>query len=176
MQRFLDPDGLKARGIEHFDAWAATFGEVVESMEISPDGKTLKFPLPLLEVRQPAGAPADVPGLRRRPDRRDAGPAKAQAGRRQASCVVSPARCPTSKPRSSRNWWSGMSASATAASIPAWTTSLHHHRAPDGRKLALDARMLSAEARAASPSKLEAMLDHTAEQVAAECRPPLHAR
>jgi N12 class adenine-specific DNA methylase len=24
------------------DAWAATFGEVVESLEISPDGKTLK--------------------------------------------------------------------------------------------------------------------------------------
>src|SRR5581483_6971541 len=42
MQRFLDPDGLAARGIDHFDAWAATFGEVVEAMEISPDGKTLK--------------------------------------------------------------------------------------------------------------------------------------
>src|ERR1019366_1907140 len=34
--------GLRSRGIEHFDAWAAQFGEVVESMEISPDGKTLK--------------------------------------------------------------------------------------------------------------------------------------
>jgi N12 class adenine-specific DNA methylase len=42
MQRFLDPAGLKSRGLEHFDAWAATFGEVVDSMEISPDGKTLK--------------------------------------------------------------------------------------------------------------------------------------
>ncbi len=42
MQRFLDPEGLKARGIDHFDAWAANFGEVVETMEISPDGKTLK--------------------------------------------------------------------------------------------------------------------------------------
>jgi N12 class adenine-specific DNA methylase len=42
MQRFLDPEGLASRGIEHFDAWAATFGEVVEAMEISPDGKTLK--------------------------------------------------------------------------------------------------------------------------------------
>jgi N12 class adenine-specific DNA methylase len=41
-QRYLDPDGLKSRGIDHFDAWAANFGEVVESMEISPDGKTLK--------------------------------------------------------------------------------------------------------------------------------------
>src|SRR5262249_44788065 len=42
LQRFLDPEGLKSRGIDHFDAWAASFGEVVESMEISPDGKTLK--------------------------------------------------------------------------------------------------------------------------------------
>ena len=42
MQRFLDPEGLRSRGIEHFDAWAATFGEVVDTMEISPDGKTLK--------------------------------------------------------------------------------------------------------------------------------------
>jgi N12 class adenine-specific DNA methylase len=42
MQRFLDPEGLRSRGIEHFDAWAATFGEVVETMEISPDGSTLK--------------------------------------------------------------------------------------------------------------------------------------
>ena len=42
MQRFLDPEGLADRGIEHFDAWAATFGEVVDTMEISPDGATLK--------------------------------------------------------------------------------------------------------------------------------------
>lgn len=42
MHRFLDPEGLRSRGIEHFDAWAATFGEVVEAMEISPDGQSLK--------------------------------------------------------------------------------------------------------------------------------------
>lgn len=42
MQRYLDPQGLRDRGIEHFDAWAATFGEVVEAMEISPDGKTFR--------------------------------------------------------------------------------------------------------------------------------------
>ena len=42
MQRFLDPDGLKSRGIEHFDAWAATFGEVIDTMEISPDGASLR--------------------------------------------------------------------------------------------------------------------------------------
>jgi N12 class adenine-specific DNA methylase len=42
LQRFLDPKGLADRGIEHFDAWAATFGEVIESMEISPDGASLR--------------------------------------------------------------------------------------------------------------------------------------
>ncbi|MEZ6063987.1 MAG: DEAD/DEAH box helicase family protein [Planctomycetaceae bacterium] len=42
LQKFLDPKGLADRGIDHFDAWAATFGEVVDTMEISPDGSTLK--------------------------------------------------------------------------------------------------------------------------------------
>src|SRR5205807_7026344 len=42
MQRFLDPKGLSERGLEHFDAWAATFGEVVDTMEISPDGAGLR--------------------------------------------------------------------------------------------------------------------------------------
>jgi N12 class adenine-specific DNA methylase len=42
MQRFLDPKGLRDRGLEHFDAWAATFGEVVDTMEISPDGAGLR--------------------------------------------------------------------------------------------------------------------------------------
>jgi N12 class adenine-specific DNA methylase len=42
MQRFLDPAGLKNRGLEHFDAWAATFGEVIDTMEISPDGASLR--------------------------------------------------------------------------------------------------------------------------------------
>src|ERR1700678_963774 len=37
MQKFLDPEGLRSRGLDHFDAWAATFGEVIDTMEISPD-------------------------------------------------------------------------------------------------------------------------------------------
>jgi N12 class adenine-specific DNA methylase len=42
VQKFLDPEGLRSRGLEHFDAWAATFGEVIETMEISPDGAGLR--------------------------------------------------------------------------------------------------------------------------------------
>ncbi len=42
LQRFLDLEGLRSRGLEHFDAWAATFGEVVDTMEIAPDGASLR--------------------------------------------------------------------------------------------------------------------------------------
>ena len=42
LQRYFDPKAMVERGIDHLDGWAATFGEVVESMEISPDGATLK--------------------------------------------------------------------------------------------------------------------------------------
>jgi N12 class adenine-specific DNA methylase len=37
-QRYLAPEMLKARGVEHFDAWAANFGEAVTSLELAPDG------------------------------------------------------------------------------------------------------------------------------------------
>ena len=37
-QRFLDPEGLHSRGIEHFDAWAGNFAEAVTALELAPDG------------------------------------------------------------------------------------------------------------------------------------------
>lgn len=42
MMRYLMPDLLEERGIAHFDAWAAAFGEVINALEISPDGKSLR--------------------------------------------------------------------------------------------------------------------------------------
>lgn len=38
LQRYLAPELLKAAGVEHFDAWAANFGEAVTSLELAPDG------------------------------------------------------------------------------------------------------------------------------------------
>lgn len=38
MIRYLRPDLLRAAGITSFDAWAATFGQVVEEMELKPEG------------------------------------------------------------------------------------------------------------------------------------------
>lgn len=42
LKRYLAPALLEERGIAHFDAWAASFGEVVHTMEISPDGSSLR--------------------------------------------------------------------------------------------------------------------------------------
>lgn len=38
LQRFLQMDVLTSRHLRHFDSWAATFGESVTALELSPDG------------------------------------------------------------------------------------------------------------------------------------------
>jgi len=38
MQRYLRPDLLKKAGVENFDDWASTFGEVVSQLEMKPAG------------------------------------------------------------------------------------------------------------------------------------------
>lgn len=38
MQRLLRPDLLRDAGVESFDAWAATFGETVDEVEMAPQG------------------------------------------------------------------------------------------------------------------------------------------
>ncbi|MGP5390317.1 SNF2-related protein [Glutamicibacter arilaitensis] len=43
MQRFMRPDLLQAAGLQTFDSWAATFGETVTSMEMSPTGTTFRM-------------------------------------------------------------------------------------------------------------------------------------
>lgn len=43
IQRYLQNHELKRQGIEHFDAWAASFGEVVSSLELAPEGTGYRF-------------------------------------------------------------------------------------------------------------------------------------
>lgn len=38
MQKYLQMNRLREMGLKHFDEWASTFGEVVNSFEIAPDG------------------------------------------------------------------------------------------------------------------------------------------
>jgi N12 class adenine-specific DNA methylase len=42
MMRYLELDKLKAAGLDNFDAWASTFGKVVNNTELSADGRTFK--------------------------------------------------------------------------------------------------------------------------------------
>lgn len=43
MQRYLQPDTLAAAGIASFDAWAATFGRTVTTLELAPDGGSYRI-------------------------------------------------------------------------------------------------------------------------------------
>ncbi|QBD75179.1 N-domain protein, SNF2 family [Ktedonosporobacter rubrisoli] len=38
LMRYLAPEQLEAAGVAHFDAWAANFGEAVTALELAPDG------------------------------------------------------------------------------------------------------------------------------------------
>ena len=41
VQRFLDPEGLEARSLAHFDAWAATSAKSW-TLQLAPDGASLR--------------------------------------------------------------------------------------------------------------------------------------
>lgn len=42
LSRFLAPELLYERGISHFDGWAAVFGDIVDTVELSPDAQSLR--------------------------------------------------------------------------------------------------------------------------------------
>ena len=41
IQRYLQMSALEEQGLQHFDAWAANYGETVTAIELSPEGYTL---------------------------------------------------------------------------------------------------------------------------------------
>ena len=43
MMRYLQPELLEKAGVDNFDAWAATFGQVVNSVEVAPDGSGFRM-------------------------------------------------------------------------------------------------------------------------------------
>lgn len=156
LQRLLDPRGLAARGIEHFDAWAATFGEVVDTMEISPDGMSLrprsrfaKFNN-LPELQQMFRAFADVQTA----EMLDLPRPKLKGGKAE---IVA---CPMSDEQQDLQ----------LELVERYTRIRSERIDPrednalaittDGRKLALDARMLSPQAEAFEASKVQALVEN----------------
>jgi hypothetical protein len=156
MQRYLDPAGLRSRGIDHFDAWAATFGEVVESMEISPDGKTLKprsrfarF-VNLPELQQMFRSFADVQTA----DMLNLPRPRLQGGKPIAvACPMSEQQAALQQQLVARyEKLRSQKVDPRVDNALAITT--------DGRKLALDARMLSPTAPDFAGSKINALVEN----------------
>ena len=154
LSRYLDPDGLTARGIDHFDAWAATFGEVVDTMEIAPDGASLrprsrfaKF-VNLPELQQMFRAFADVQTA----DMLDLPRPALDGGKAQVvACPMSDEQAHLQKGLIERyERVRSTKVDPREDNALAITT--------DGRKLALDARLLSADARDHPDSKLNALV------------------
>jgi N12 class adenine-specific DNA methylase len=158
MQRFLDPEGLESRGIAHFDGWAATFGEVVDTMEISPDGASLrprsrfaKF-VNLPELQQMFRAFADV----QTPDMLDLPRPRMETGK---PIIVA---CPMSDEQRSLQLalivrydrLRSQKVDPREDNALAITT--------DGRKLALDARLLSNTAVDFPDAKVNALVANVA--------------
>jgi N12 class adenine-specific DNA methylase len=158
MQRFLDPEGLQSRGIEHFDGWAATFGEVVDTMEISPDGASLrprsrfaKF-TNLPELQQMFRAFADV----QTPEMLDLPLPELEGGK---PTVVA---CPMSQDQAAlqQNLIARYDRLRSEKVDPRVDNALAI--TTDGRKLALDARLLSADAEDNPDSKINALASKVA--------------
>jgi len=159
MQRFLDPRGLTERGIEHFDGWAATFGEVVDTMEITPDGASLRprsrfarfTNLP--ELQQMFRAFSDVQTA----DMLDL-PRPRLHGNKPVivACPMSEEQCGLQQALVARyERLRSEKVDPRVDNALAITT--------DGRKLALDARMLSAEAEDNPGSKVNALVGNVAQ-------------
>lgn len=158
MQRFLDPVGLRERSLEHFDAWAATFGEVIDTMEISPDGASLRprsrfarfTNLP--ELQQMFRAFADVQTA----EMLDLPRPRLQTGK---PIVIA---CPMSEEQHALQYelveryerLRSQKVDPRLDNALAITT--------DGRKLATDGRMLSATARDFADSKINALVERVA--------------
>ena len=154
VQRFLDPAGLEARSLAHFDAWAATFGEVVDAMELAPDGASLrprsrfaKFTnLPELQQMFRSYADVQTAAMLDLPRPRLAGD-KATV----IACPMSEEQCAIQETLVARY------EAIRSGQVKPWEDNALAITT-DGRKLALDARLLSPTAEDFPDSKINALV------------------
>ena len=154
VQRFLDPEGLAERGIAHFDAWAATFGEVVDAMELAPDGASLRprsrfarfTNLPELQQMFRSYADVQTAAMLHLPRPRLAGE-KATI----IACPMSEEQCALQEALVARY------EAIRSGKVKPWEDNALAITT-DGRKLALDARLLSPTATDFLDSKINALV------------------
>lgn len=158
MQRYLRPDLLDAAGIGSFDAWAATFGQTVTQMEMSPTGafrlktrfakfqnvpEMLRLWSVFADVKTAADLDLPIPALAQRDD-----------GQRAAATV--PVEPTAELERFVEHLGQRAEAVANKAVRPEEDNMLTI--STDGRKAALDIRMVLPE-RPSGPTKVDIAAD-----------------
>jgi N12 class adenine-specific DNA methylase len=90
MQRY--PPNVRAQisNVDHFDSWAATFGEPVTAMELAPDGSGYRLNTRFARFINVPELMQHVPAGRRHPDQEMLQAARAGLARRQAAVVSAP--------------------------------------------------------------------------------------
>ena len=158
MSRFLDPAGLESRGLGHFDAWAAAFGEVTDAMEISPDGSGFRprsrfarfTNLPELQQMFRSYADVQTPDMLNLPR-----PALETGKAIVVACEMSDDQAEIQRGLIARyDRIRSQKVDPREDNALAITT--------DGRKLALDARLISRNATDHPNSKINALVDRVA--------------
>lgn len=161
MQRYLRPDLLEDAGIAEFDAWAATFGDTVTEMEMSPTGgyrlqtrfakfqnvpEMLRMWHVFADVKTADDLQLPRPDLRSRPD-----------GQRAPTAVVVPASPELA------GYMVHLARRAEAVRSRAVESDVDNMLkiSTDGRKAALDMRMVTAQP-ASTLGKLDTVADHIA--------------
>ena len=159
MQRYLRPDLLNDAGLNNFDAWAATFGQTVTEMEMAPTGgdnfriktrfakfqnvpEMLRMWHVFADVKTAEDLDLAVPLVRERAD-----------GRRLPETVVLP---PTAE---LEDYIAAIGERAEAVSRRIVTPDVDNMLkiSTDGRKAALDIRMVDQHARPTGYTKLNAV-------------------
>jgi len=84
MQRYLQTGTLRKQQLQHFDSWAATFGEPVTAMELAPDGAGYRLNTRFARFINVPELNANLLSGCRHPDRRQVEAARAGDADRQA--------------------------------------------------------------------------------------------
>ena len=160
MQRYLRPDLLDAAGVGAFDAWAATFGQTVTQMEMSPSGtgwrlktrfaqftnvpEMLRLWSTFADVKTADDLALPVPDLAERAD-----------GTRAPETVAVPATVELER------FVEQLAARADQVACRAVAPEDDNMLAicTDGRKAALDVRMVDEHTRPSGPTKIDQAAD-----------------
>jgi len=154
MQRYLQPDDLKKHNLNHFDSWAATFGEPVTAMELAPDGAGYRLNTRFARF---INVPELMQLFRQTADVQTAQMLNLPRPKLEVKSRPFAVRPPHQNSKSlCSNWLSAQTASECDKSIPMKITCSNHDRGTEGRtrlRLMLPSVPDNPKARSTLPSK-----------------------